>query len=130
MSTQLVINSVEPLPDLILSNNAEWNEAFDIIGLTSIELIRCKAYMQLRVIPESVGVYLDKSTAYDGGMKLDPVAKTMVLRVSAPLPIPVGLYVRDILIVMNGRDSMYAGRGSVQILQGVTALRSSRWPHP
>lgn len=125
-----LISGAVDLPPLILSNNTEWNEVFDLAGFTATDYLRARAYMQLRASPADIAVLVDLSSPA-GGIVLDAVDSTLHIFVPGPAMrlLPPGTYVRDIVITENVREVLFAGRGVITIVQGVTQIpEAPTWP--
>lgn len=115
------------LDDLVLSTNADYEEAFDIVEVEQgeddepFDLTNCTARMQLRVTPSDSRAYLDLNSEPGGGISLNVTEGSIAIRApaSSMALVPPGTLVRDILL-FRGDDVIYAGRGSVTVLKGIT----------
>lgn len=119
----MTVSNAEDLAAFQVSNNADWNETFDVLdGDVPFDLTGCSLKMQLRETPDGSTVFLnlDSNQTYSGIRVLSD-KKTISIKVtaSAMAVVPAGSYVRDILILRGG-EVIYAGRGPVTVLQGIT----------
>lgn len=118
-----VATTLEPVT---FQNNQDWNESFEIDGLLQADYQRVRAYMQMRPFAGALEVVLDLSSPRSG-MSLDPLKN--FLRINAPYSqmklIPAGEYIRDIVIIRRSREYLFAGRGNVTIIEGITSLREN-----
>lgn len=114
------------LAAITVSNNADWNESFDVMdGGQPFDLTGCTIHMQLRRDPLDAAAYLDLASPLRG-ISLATAADgtpNAAVHIYAPLvmmsAIPQGKYLRDILI-RRGSEVLFAGRGDVEVIQGIT----------
>ena len=119
----MTISNAEDLAEFKASNNADWNETFDVKdGDQPFPLAGCSLRMQLRLTPDHPDVYLnlDSNQTYSG-IRILSDQSTISIKVTASTMegVPAGSYVRDILIFRGG-EVIYAGRGPVTVFQGIT----------
>lgn len=119
----MTVSNAEDLAAFSVSNNADWNETFDVKdGDQPFDLTGCSLKMQLRLTPEHPDVYLnlDSDQTYSG-IRILSDRTTISIKVTASTMegVPAGSYIRDILILRGG-EVIYAGRGPVTVLQGIT----------
>lgn len=114
---------VTALPDFVVSNNADWpHESFTVKdGEDPMSLMGCTLRMQLRATPTTRVAALDLSAPSQGITINDEAGGTFSIYVPAATMslVAAGLYVRDILI-SRADETIYAGRGGVTVLQGIT----------
>lgn len=119
----MTVSNAEGLPAITISNNVDWNETFDVMdGDVPFNLAGCGLRMDLRPTPESpeVPLSLDSDESHSG-IRVMSNLTTIAIKVprSRMEGVPPGSYVRDILILRGG-ETIYAGRGPVTVLQGIT----------
>lgn len=111
------------LPDFTVSTNADWpHESFTVKdGNTPMSLMGCTLRMQMRATPTARVAALDLAAPSLGITVNDEAGGTFSIYVPAATMslVAPGTYVRDILISRND-ETIYAGRGSVTVLQGIT----------
>lgn len=119
----MTTSSAQDLPSITLSNNADWLETLPT-PFDAFDLTRCSIRMQIRRSPESRAVFAEAATPNSVGLA-EPdgsgnrLSYTIRVPAQAMRRVPSGDYVRDVLIERDGA-TIFAGRGSVTIIQGVT----------
>jgi len=119
----MTTNAVADLPAISLSNNADWLETLPT-PIEGLDLTPCTLRMQLRRSPEARAVQAEAATPNaialaepeEDGTRL---SYTIRIPAQAMRRISAGDYIRDVLIEREG-STIYAGRGTVAIVQGVT----------
>jgi SPRY domain len=112
------------LPWITVSNNADWNESFNVRdGLGPADLTDVTFRMQMRSLGGNIA-FIDAG-ALPGEMVVNgnPHKGAMTIRIPAERlrGIPPSVYVRDI-IMLRGGERIYAGRGQVTVIRGITSL--------
>ncbi|SER56611.1 hypothetical protein SAMN05216548_1262 [Faunimonas pinastri] len=111
------------LDDITVSNNADWPpESYTVAGSdgTVMSLSGCTVAMQIRESADSTSVLLDLVSPATGiTISDDETAFTIGPNAALMSAVGAGDYVRDIIIT-RGTETLYGGRGSVTVLQGIT----------
>lgn len=121
----MAVNDSDNLNPVTVSNNADWAETHEInlpAGGGGYVASGFSARMQVRLTPESQFAVVDIATG-TVNMQITTVGGDVYLKFSVPAATMAGIqpddYVRDILIFYQA-SAIYAGRGDVKVLQGIT----------
>lgn len=123
----MTTSGAAPLEAIELSNNADWAEAHVVTGLPEEYAIAdLTARMQVRgnegASPRPV---IDASTDLYSWLRFVEMDEDIVFAINVPATamrsVPLGTYKRDILIY-HGTSVIYAGRGDVTVIRGVTRV--------